>query len=820
MIAAGKRLWRSALHCQVLHALVVLCLVLLILFPEVLSGKVLLPADILFQEPFWREAAPADFAHPQNDLLSDIVRAFYPWHAVAHRSMRTVGRVPLWNPYELAGQPLVGNAQSALFFPPNLLLFWLDPGTVATVRAMAIILFTGLFTFLLCRRLQISQQGSLLSMLCACLAGPLVVWLGYPHANVYACLPFLMWSGEGLIQSRHSVVWTVLIAVGIGLSICGGHPEMTAYVNLVFAAYFLARLLWLQTPWREKVPLLARFITAVMLGALVGAVQLLPFAEALLQSATLAHGGRSPGHYGLFYHPHWVSEVATMVTMLFPKFYGSPTARDYYWPFSTFQNYNEQTTYFGVVPLGLAAGAVLWRRKSRPQWIILVLAVLCLGVANRVPGFEVLNHLPVISMSLTKRLRMPFVWLGAVLAGFGFDALRQRATRVAKAASLMWILALGTFAAKLAYHSLRTLLGTELFAPLSATGSLISLAGSVARPSNLLLPALVAAAAAGLAWLARSAERDTVLAGGLVLATAVELLLNARAYNPAVSPHLVFPTTRLIEMLSAEDEPFRVMSDGAFLPNYGAAYGIAQLEGYDYPIDQRWTDIYRAQGGEGADQRQRWDPGWPLINWLNVKYVITADSLEPPRFTALLKAGDYTVYRNNEVLPRAYVVHQVRVVSDGAEALEMLTATPAQPGSGPAFDFRQRVVLLEELPVEQMSMLAASRSENAESVVQFESFGTDDVRLHVQTDAPGLLVMSDVYAPGWRACIDGVEAPVVVANYAFRAVFVPAGVHQVSFFYRPESFQLGLKLSLIAVAIVVAGGLASFLRAHRSPRHA
>jgi hypothetical protein len=271
-------------------------------------------------------------------------------------------------------------------------------------------------------------------------------------------------------------------------------------------------------------------------------------------------------------------------------------------------------------------------------------------------------------------------------------------------------------------------------------------------------------------------------------------------------------------MLSADYEPFRVMSDGAFLPNYGAAYAMAQLEGYDLPIRKSWSDIYRAQGGEGADHRQRWDPDWPLVNWLNVKYVITAESLEPPRFTPLFQADGYAVYRNSQVLPRAYMVYQVQVVPDSVAALEMLTAIPEQPASIPAFDFRERVVLLEELPVDQMSMLAASQGENAESVVRFQSYGTDDVRLHVETDSPGLLIMSDAYAPGWRACIDGAEVPMVTANYAFRAVFVPAGMHEVSFFYRPASFELGLKLSLSGVAIVIAGCLASFPRLRRKPR--
>lgn len=186
---------------DILLACLVLLLITFIVFPGIVRGEVLVPADILFTAPAFRSATPPGWAHPQNDLLSDQARCFYPWHVLASRELQRSGRVPLWNPYEMAGQPLVANMQSALFFPPNWLLRWFDAATVATIRGVALVWFAGLFAFLFARRLGASQPGALLGLLATSLAGPLIVWLGHPLGNVAAVLPFLLWAGEGLLHA-------------------------------------------------------------------------------------------------------------------------------------------------------------------------------------------------------------------------------------------------------------------------------------------------------------------------------------------------------------------------------------------------------------------------------------------------------------------------------------------------------------------------------------------------------------------------------------------------------------------------------------------
>ena len=63
----------------------------------------------------------------------------------------------------------------------------------------------------------------------------------------------------------------------------------------------------------------------------------------------------------------------------------------------------------------------------------------------------------------------------------------------------------------------------------------------------------------------------------------------------------------------------------------------------------------------------------------------------------------------------------------------------------------------------------------------------------------GYPVLLDSYYPGWHAYVDGKEARILAANYAFWAVEVRAGKHRVEFRYRPRSFYAGLGVTCLAI---------------------
>jgi uncharacterized membrane protein YfhO len=84
--------------------------------------------------------------------------------------------------------------------------------------------------------------------------------------------------------------------------------------------------------------------------------------------------------------------------------------------------------------------------------------------------------------------------------------------------------------------------------------------------------------------------------------------------------------------------------------------------------------------------------------------------------------------------------------------------------------------------------------------------------LTVKADGDALLVQSDTWYPGWRAWLDGREVPLLRTNDLFRGVAIPSGTHSVVIAYRSTAVTLGLILSLVGLAALLALAFGSNIR--------
>jgi uncharacterized membrane protein YfhO len=80
--------------------------------------------------------------------------------------------------------------------------------------------------------------------------------------------------------------------------------------------------------------------------------------------------------------------------------------------------------------------------------------------------------------------------------------------------------------------------------------------------------------------------------------------------------------------------------------------------------------------------------------------------------------------------------------------------------------------------------------------------------LEVTLDSPGLVILADVYYPGWKLAIDGKPAPIFRVNGLMRGAAVAAGPHRLVYTYSPDSFQIGRIVSIAGLAALVILGLA------------
>ncbi len=153
----------------------------------------------------------------------------------------------------------------------------------------------------------------------------------------------------------------------------------------------------------------------------------------------------------------------------------------------------------------------------------------------------------------------------------------------------------------------------------------------------------------------------------------------------------------------------------------------------------------------------------------------------------LVHSGDVKIYENLENLPRAFVVHRARISEAPLEAMKEETFDPGQE------------VILSQGPVGHLE------EGKAQDRVSMVSYQPERVEIDVRLRAPGYLVLTDAYYPGWRALVDGRPAKIERADYYFRAVYLEEGEHAIEFIYAPLSFKVGMAISLASLALVIIG---------------
>lgn len=154
------------------------------------------------------------------------------------------------------------------------------------------------------------------------------------------------------------------------------------------------------------------------------------------------------------------------------------------------------------------------------------------------------------------------------------------------------------------------------------------------------------------------------------------------------------------------------------------------------------------------------------------------------------------IYRNNDVLPRAFVVNRAEYLTDKGAVLGRLTQSD--------FHADKAVILEENTPSGSSSVNPTDAGPLAP--VLFDSYEPNYIKMHSTLTQPGWIVLTDTYYPGWKVRVDGKPGRILPADYIFRAVPLEAGSHVVEFIYRPASFLLGLAISLVTIVVLLLAG--------------
>ncbi len=183
-----------------------------------------------------------------------------------------------------------------------------------------------------------------------------------------------------------------------------------------------------------------------------------------------------------------------------------------------------------------------------------------------------------------------------------------------------------------------------------------------------------------------------------------------------------------------------------------------------------------------------------LMNLLSVKFVIEKGlhnfDRHPSRgIKELYKGNGVRIYENKEALPRCYLVYNTEVIKDKDKILDRL--------GEPSFDPRKTVILDENAGL-------VIRKDIPFTEVDAIEYMPERIKIDVDIASNGVLVLTDLYYPGWKAYVDGKESRILRANYVMRGLPIESGRHRVEFVYEPASFKVGLWTTLLTSLTILA----------------
>lgn len=711
---------------------------------------------------FWRLLfTPVWMPADGGDLLSFL----FPLYRFAAQSLKG-GEVPLWNPYLYGGAPFAADIQTGLFYPVNLLLFFLAPKiTFRALELTSVLHFflAGAFMYLCLRFIRkerrIGRLASLAGAIAFMFSDLFIIHFG--NLNMIAAASWLplvfLFYHRALTQRR--VNYALLSGLFLGVAILAGHIQPIFHILFLLGLYLLYRLYLAYRGDRRAIPLLlglAALTVVVALGAT--AFLLLPGYEMMQLSLRAQIPYKEAARFSL--------SPAQLIGLLNPGFFGrGPRLSWGLWD-------RVEVGYIGVLPLLLASLALLFRRGLSRFLLVLAIISLLLALGDStilhgwfyglVPGFKQLRAPARFIVLLDFAL--------AFLAALGLDAilrpLSQREHALFKGVlrfSLPAFLAITLVTVPLAYA---VLIFSQDKDPV-----ILQRIGNATRGQVLFV--LFLGASLFLLHIRGHRWARPQMVGFLAIGLIFVDLAATGAYVDigTTDPTKGFQRWAAIEFLKGDEAFYRLEVPqeiwGIWQPDLALIHRLFDVGGIYTPLKLADFERYRQVTGSRSS---------PLYSFLNVKYLITQKGASPGEGYLLAFDGDprVDIYRTT-ALPRAFIVYRSQVVADHESAWAAIQA--------PGFDPASTVV------VEGGKALEGDASEGRAVIT---SYSLNEIGLEAEAASEGYLVLSEVYYPGWRAYVDGSEEPLLRANYAFRAVYLEPGSHEVRLVFAPTSWSVGL----------------------------
>jgi len=758
---------------------------------------------------------------PGQIIFANDMKIIYPIQQLIVEQISKI-TLPFWNPYTANGDQIF--AWMPLFYPPNLVASLLFPNQSLIWLYIFHFCFAGITAYLFLKQIGSTELGAILGSLCFTFNGYLIlrVFAGhhiYVYASAWIPLIFLL---ADLILIKRSLQLAILCGLAIGLQLLIAVTQISLYTLLALSLYVLIKIFYISNLKNIKQVSTYIFLYsfAIGIGVGIGAVYWLPMVY--LQAFTVRSGGLdfASATNGSLPPTHFL-------TLLFPNLFGTAIDQNYWGYFLGGINHLESGMYIGLLPLTLA-GFSLTKYKSPHVAALLgvggltgLLAIgrftpLYLAFFYLVPGFSAFR-IPARSLIL-------LCFALSMLAGLGFSALEKERKNIAPfwtalgiSTSLFWlftwvlqsqIISLGNMIAQWAYEQANW----NHSRPLQYS---LDLVAQIARqlPNNFLEPAIIFLIASMVVMGLKN--KPSVSLQLLLVLVVIDLFWFNWRYLPLqTSNDIINPEQqKLLSYLPPSPNQGRIYAEGNLMPiNGGTLFNFSDVQsGGSIAFRYYWEFINFDFTTPLINKNKQTINYFPAFNnhalrLLNTTIAFTLNPIQEEgwqlvgKHPVLINQNDGTqhmveayVSKNSTAMPRVWVVHDTVVITDDLKALNYIY----QPDFNPA----NQAVLSEPMSLDKMGTFNV----RATSLITMEQYIPNSMSLQVTTNSAGLLVLSEVFAPGWTAIVDQQELPIVRVNYILRGIYLPAGSHTVELYYWPPGLTLGFGITSITLLFALLG---------------
>jgi hypothetical protein len=772
---------------KMLPVLLFIILTAVMFYPVFLKGRIPFPGDLLLAEyQPWKSysyngIAPGGIPHKAQYF--DALRQMYPWQSLV-TSIIQKKQFPLWNPYNFSGTPLFANIQSSVLFPPKLLYFILPQHIAWTILVILQPFLSMLFMYWFVRTVGCSKKGAIISAVSYAFCLFASTFLQYNTINhILYLLPLSLVCIEHL-KNRFRISYALFLVISVSMGVFAGHIQVWSGFIAFLLLYTAIRLISDSTN-SKRVQLFFEVVLPVLFGIGISAVQFLPTFELILQSA------RTNQPYN-FLIEHLLLQPYQLILYLIPDLFGNPANRNYLLS----DSYPAKSLYIGLVPF-IFALCTVWSVKRneiiKTFWLLFIIIGLCI-VRSPISGLFYRIPIPFVSTSSPSNYIFLLSASLSVLAGFGIDAIYKKNNAfVMRILMTLFSVFILTFLIAKQQHfaiSIKNYIFSFGLFLIACTLLFIRLHVPKVRTACLVM---------------------------LFLLTFADLFYFFHKFNPFVPASYLYPNNSFTMWLTQKPGYDRVWGYGGagLQENIASQLRYYSSEGYDPLYPKRYGQLIQSSKNGAIvtefTNQTRSDavihPGWgqtdmatnpyrlKILALTATKYIFTR--IEDPiseqtfpiaSFELIDEFDGWRIFRYKQALPRTFVTNRYEIYASNDQF--------QQKFYNPTFD-PKTTILLEEKPDISVSDIPLA------STATIENVNNNTITITAVSNQPALLFLSDTYYPGWNAYVDGVRTKIYLAYYAFRAVAIPEGEHQVEFRYEPASFLLGLKISTACTMLVL-----------------